>query len=107
MKKSLLLSAISLLSGCSYYHQFVDKMNTDSLVYQCQQQSINVERRAQSHQVSLVFDNQHLKLDQGLSAIGQRYTDGVYVLWMKTPQTAELYRRDTVVLADCQRMGED
>ena len=85
MKKILLLTLPALLSGCSYYHQMVDRMNTDTLEYQ----------------VSFVYDNKTLKLNQGLSASGARYTDGIYVFWSKG-DSATVYKRDRIVLNNCQ-----
>ena len=38
---------------------------------------------------------------RGLSASGARYTDGVYVFWSKG-DTATVYKRDRIVLDNCQ-----
>ena len=72
MKKILLLTLPALLSGCSYYHQMVDRMNTDTLEYQCDEKPLSVELDNSRQQVSFVYDNKTLKLNQGLSASGAR-----------------------------------
>jgi membrane-bound inhibitor of C-type lysozyme len=35
MKKSVIACLPALLAGCSYYNQFVERMQTDTLEYQC------------------------------------------------------------------------
>jgi len=52
-------------------------------------------------QASFVLDNQQLTLQQGLSASGARYTDGVYVFWSKG-DGATVYKHDRIVLNNCQ-----
>jgi membrane-bound inhibitor of C-type lysozyme len=37
MKKILIAVVPFMLAGCSYYNQFVERMNTDTLEYQCDQ----------------------------------------------------------------------
>ncbi|MDU6109359.1 MAG: MliC family protein [Klebsiella pneumoniae] len=78
MKKILIAVVPFMLAGCSYYNQFVERMQTDTLEYQCDQ-----------------------KPSEGLSASGARYTDGVYVFWSKG-DTATVYKRDRIVLDNCQ-----
>ena len=101
MKNILLLTLPALLSGCSYYHQMVDRMNTDTLEYQCDEKPLSVELDNSRQQVSFVYDNKTLKLNQGLSASGARYTDGIYVFWSKG-DSATVYKRDRIVLNNCQ-----
>ncbi|STU72383.1 lysozyme inhibitor [Klebsiella pneumoniae subsp. pneumoniae] len=37
MKKILIAVVPFMLAGCSYYNQFVERMQTDTLEYQCDQ----------------------------------------------------------------------
>lgn len=101
MKKILILAVPFMLAGCSYYNQFVERMNTDTLEYQCDQKPLTVHLNNTRQQVSFIYDNQQLNLPQGLSASGARYTDGVYVFW-SNGDSATVYKRDSVVLENCQ-----
>ncbi len=103
MKKLLLVIAPLLLSlsGCSYYNQFVERMQTDKLEYQCDEKPITVNLNNPRQEVSFVYDNKLLNLKQGISASGARYTDGVYVFWSKG-DTATIYKRDRIVMNNCQ-----
>ena len=58
-----------MLAGCSYYNQFVERMQTDTLEYQCDQKPLTVHRNNARQQVS--YDNQQLNLSEGLSASGR------------------------------------
>jgi len=104
MRKIFMLLLCSTLAGCSYYQAFQEKMHTDTLVYQCEtnEQPLLVKRNNQTHQVQLSYQDTPLVLTEGLSAIGQRYSDGVYVLWMKDGGETVLYRKDNIVLNHCQ-----
>lgn len=101
MKKILTICLPALLAGCSYYNQFVERMHTDTLAYQCDEKPLTVKINQTRQQASLVLDNQQLTLQQGLSASGARYTDGVYVFWSKG-DGATVYKRDRIVLNNCQ-----
>jgi membrane-bound inhibitor of C-type lysozyme len=101
MKKLLLVITPLLLSGCSYYNQFVDRMQTDTLEYQCDEKSVTVKLNNPRQEVSFVYDNKLLNLKQGMSASGARYTDGVYVFWSKG-ESATIYKRDRIVMNNCQ-----
>lgn len=90
-----------MLAGCSYYNQFAERMQTDTLEYQCDQKPLTVHLNNVRQQVSFIYDNQQLNLQQGLSASGARYTDGVYVFWSKG-DGATVYKHDRVVLENCQ-----
>ncbi|MGS0094430.1 MliC family protein, partial [Escherichia coli] len=50
---------------------------------------------------SFVYDNELLTLKQGTSAPGARYTDGIYVFWSQG-ESATVYKRDRIVLNNCQ-----
>ena len=95
MKKILILAVPFMLAGCSYYNQFVERMNTDTLEYQCDQKPLTVHLNHTRQQVSFIYDK------QGLPASGARYTDGVYVFWSKG-DSATVYKRDRIVLENCQ-----
>ncbi|WJD48364.1 MULTISPECIES: C-type lysozyme inhibitor [unclassified Enterobacter] len=101
MKKLLIACVPVLLAGCSTYNQFVDRMNTDTLEYQCEEKPLTVKLNHPRQEVSFVLDNKPLILTQGLSASGARYTDGIYVFWSKG-DSATVYHRDRVVLENCQ-----
>ncbi|KHP16753.1 lysozyme inhibitor [Salmonella enterica subsp. enterica serovar Havana] len=81
MKKIVIMCLPVLLTGCSVYQQFVERMQTDTLEYQC--------------------DEKPLTLKQGISASGARYTDGIYVFWSQG-ESATVYKRDRIVLNNCQ-----
>ena len=89
MKKLLLIAVPFLMTGCSVYNQFVERMQTDTLEYRCDQEA------------SFVYDNKLLTLKQGMSASGARYSDGIYVFWSKG-DSATVYKRDRIVLNNCQ-----
>lgn len=101
MKKLLLIAVPFLLAGCSYYNQFVDRMHTDTLEYQCDEKPLTVKLNNPGKEVSFVYDNKLLNLQQGLSASGTRYTDGVYVFWSKG-DSATVYKRDRIIMNNCQ-----
>lgn len=101
MKKLLIACLPALLAGCSYYNQFVERMHTDTLQYQCDEKPLTVKINNSRQQASFVWDDKLLTLQQGLSASGARYTDGVYVFWSKG-DSATVYKRDRIVLNNCQ-----
>ncbi|WP_434640755.1 C-type lysozyme inhibitor [Klebsiella sp. I138] len=101
MKKILIAVVPFMLAGCSYYNQFAERMQTDTLEYQCDQKPLTVHINNVRQVASFIYDNQQLSLPQGLSASGARYTDGVYVFWSKG-DSATVYKRDHVVLENCQ-----
>ncbi len=101
MKKILIACLPALLAGCSYYNQFVERMHTDTLAYQCEEKPLTVKLNKTRQEASFVYDDNLLTLEQGLSASGARYTDGVYVFWSKG-DSATVYKRDRIVLNNCQ-----
>lgn len=101
MKKLLVATIPMLLAGCSYYNSFVERMQTDTLQYQCDEKPLTVKLNNKKQMVNFTYDKDYLSLTQGLSASGARYTDGVYVFWSKG-DSATLYRKDSVVLNNCQ-----
>ncbi|MCT4703708.1 C-type lysozyme inhibitor [Enterobacteriaceae bacterium H20N1] len=101
MKKLLVATIPMLLAGCSYYNSFVERMQTDTQQYQCDEKPLTVKLNNNKQMVNFVYNNDYLSLTQGLSASGARYTDGVYVFWSKG-DSATVYRKDTVVLNNCQ-----
>ncbi|CAM6196536.1 MULTISPECIES: C-type lysozyme inhibitor [Citrobacter] len=101
MKKLLLLCLPLMLSGCSVYNQFVERMQTDTLEYQCDEKPLTVKSNNTRQDVSFIYDNKLLTLKQGVSASGARYTDGIYVFWSKG-DSATVYKRDRIVLNNCQ-----
>ncbi|MFK3709553.1 MULTISPECIES: C-type lysozyme inhibitor [Leclercia] len=101
MKKLLLALSPFLLASCSVYNQFVERMQTDTLAYQCEEKPLTVKLNNPRQEVSFVYDNKLLTLKQGMSASGTRYSDGVYVFWSKG-DSATVYKRDRIVLNNCQ-----
>ena len=101
MKKLLIAVIPLMLAGCSTYNQFMERMQTDTLEYQCDEKPLTVQLNNPRQQVSFVYDNQQLNLPQGISASGARYTDGIYVFWSKG-DSATVYKRDRIVLNNCQ-----
>lgn len=57
-----------LLTGCSVYQQFVERMQTDTLEYQCDEKPLTVKVNNPREEVSFVYDNKLLTLKQGISA---------------------------------------
>lgn len=100
MKKIICVLLPALLSGCSYYHQLVEQGQTKTLEYQCDETALFLWENDTKKQVSLVVAGEPLILDEGLSASGKRYSDGVYVYWAEGEQ-ATLYRRDRTILHNC------
>ncbi|WP_313069519.1 C-type lysozyme inhibitor [Atlantibacter hermannii] len=101
MKKLLVVLIPTLLAGCSSYNNFVERMHTDTLEYQCDEKPITVNLNNTRQEVSFVYDDKPLTLKQGLSASGVRYTDGIYVFWSKG-DSATVYDKDRIVLNNCQ-----
>ncbi|WP_165460907.1 C-type lysozyme inhibitor [Atlantibacter sp.] len=101
MKKLLVVLIPTLLAGCSTYNNFVEKMHTDTLEYQCDEKPLTVNLNNTRQEVSFVYDDKPLTLKQGLSASGARYTDGIYVFWSKG-DSATVYNKDRIVLNNCQ-----
>lgn len=104
MKKILIAVVPFMLAGCSYYNQFVERMQTDTLEYQCDQKPLTVHRNNARQQVSFIYDNQQLNLSEGLSASGARYTDGVYVFWSKAiPPPSISATASSLITVSCRR----
>lgn len=101
MKKRFVLLVPTLLAGCSYYHNFLEHMDTDTMNYQCDEKPLTVKINAQQHEASMVLDNQPRILTRGISASGERYTDGIYVFWAQE-DSAMVYKRDTAILNNCR-----
>ncbi|EIZ8957248.1 C-type lysozyme inhibitor [Cronobacter sakazakii] len=101
MKKLLVVLLPTLLAGCSYYDAMVERMNTDTLEYRCDEKPLTVSLNKQREQVSFVLDDKMLHLNQGRAASGTRYTDGIYAFWSKGAE-ATVYHRDNIVLNHCQ-----
>ena len=72
MKKLLLICLPVLLTGCSAFNQLVERMQTDTLEYQCDEKPLTVKLNNPRQEVSFVYDNQLLHLKQGISASGAR-----------------------------------
>lgn len=101
MKRIVIAVIPFVLAGCSTYHQLMERFQTDTLEYQCDEKPLTVQLNNPRQQVSFVYDNQQRHLQQGMSASGARYSDGVYVFWSKGDE-ATVYRHDTIVLNHCQ-----
>ena len=67
MKKLLIIILPVLLSGCSAFNQLVERMQTDTLEYQCDEKPLTVKLNNPRQEVSFVYDNQllaHLRIRQ-------------------------------------------
>ena len=102
MKKLLLIAVPVLLSGCSVYNQLVERMQTDTLEYRCDEKPLTVKLNNPRQEASFVYDNKLLTLKQGISASGARYSDGIYVFLVVKGDSATVYKRDRIVLNNCQ-----
>lgn len=69
-----------MLAGCSYYNQFVERMQTDTLEYQCDQKPLTVHRNNARQQVSFIYDNQQLNLSEGCRLPGALHRRRLCVL---------------------------
>lgn len=105
MKKMLLLFFPVLLTGCAayqqFYHEMFDRVHTDELHYQCDEQPLDVALNQQKEQVSFEWQGETKTLTQGISASGARYSDGIYVFWSKGDD-ATVYKRDRIILNNCR-----
>lgn len=73
MKKYLLLALPLLMTGCSAYNQLVERMQTDTLAYRCDEKPLTVKVNNPRQEASFVYDNKLLTLKQGMSASGALY----------------------------------
>ncbi|VFS43714.1 Membrane-bound lysozyme inhibitor of c-type lysozyme [Enterobacter cancerogenus] len=83
MKKLLLITLPFFLAGCSAYNQFVERMQTDTLEYRCDEKPLTVKLNNPRQEASFIYDNKLLTLKQGMSG-----------LWRS------LYRRDLCLLVE-------
>lgn len=102
MNKIVMLGLTGLLSSCSLYQSVLTRMQTDTLTYQCGEQPLVIERNNRTQQIRLEAAGKTVTLNEGLSGIGQRYSDGVYAFWMNKPDHALLYRHDRLLLSACE-----
>lgn len=65
MKKLLLIAVPVLLSGCSVYNQLVERMQTDTLEYRCDEKPLTVKLNNPRQEASFVYDNKLLTLKRG------------------------------------------
>ncbi len=71
MKKIAIMCLPVLLTGCSVYQQFVERMQTDTLEYQCDEKPLTVKVNNPREEVSFVYDNKLLTLKQGNLGLGR------------------------------------
>ncbi len=107
MKKLLIIILPVLLSGCSAFNQLVERMQTDTLEYQCDEKPLTVKLNNPRQEVSFVYDNQLLHLKQGISASGARYTDGIYVFWSKGDEATVGNDSNLLIVFYVQIMPDD
>ncbi|EPM2153894.1 C-type lysozyme inhibitor, partial [Escherichia coli] len=55
MKKLLLICLPVLLTGCSAFNQLVERMQTDTLEYQCDEKPLTVKLNNPRQEVSFVY----------------------------------------------------
>ena len=100
MKNTFLFILCSLLSGCANF-AFLDQQETPVTRYHCDEGYLEVQRDDVSKTVSFSVDGKALTLSQGLSATGQRYSDGVYVFWSDGNNVATIYNHDWIIRHNC------
>lgn len=71
MKKLLIIILPVLLSGCSAFNQLVERMQTDTLEYQCDEKPLTVKLNNPRQEVSFVYDNQLLHLKQAFQPLAR------------------------------------
>ena len=55
MKKLLLIAVPFLMTGCSVYNQFVERMQTDTLEYRCDEKPLTVKLNNPRQEASFVL----------------------------------------------------
>ncbi|MFI3014272.1 MliC family protein [Klebsiella aerogenes] len=106
MKKSTVLTFCVLLSGCGN-NAFFHKQSPDVEVihYICDEGLLEVQRDGVNKKISLSVDETLLTLTEGLSAVGQRYSDGVYVFWFDGDKST-VYNHDRAIRHNCRVQPE-
>lgn len=69
MKKLLIVCLPVLLSGCSVYNQLLERMQTDTLEYQCDEKPLTVKMNNTRQEVNFVYDNKLLNLKQDRKSV--------------------------------------
>lgn len=100
MKNTILFILCTLLSGCTNV-AFFDQRETPVTRYHCDEGYVEVQRDDVSKTVSFSVDGEMLILTQGLSAVGQRYSDGVYSFWSDDNNIATIYNHDWIIRHNC------
>jgi membrane-bound inhibitor of C-type lysozyme len=100
MKKSVLFALCTLLSGCGNYAS-LNQQSIQSIQYRCDEGPLQVQRDDVNKKISLSVDGKKLILSQGISAVGQRYSDGVYAFWSGSDNVATIYNHDWVIGHNC------
>lgn len=100
MKNPILFILCTLLSGCTNV-VFFNQEETPTIRYHCDESYLEVQRDDVSKTVSFSLDGKEVNLSQGLSAAGQRYSDGVYVFWSDGNNVATIYNHDRVIRHNC------
>ncbi len=104
MKKILIAVVPFMLAGCSYYNQFVERMQTDTLEYQCDQKPLTVHRNNARQQVSFIYDNQQLNLSEGLSVSrGALHRRRLCVLGQAIPPPSISATASSLITVSCRR----
>lgn len=106
MKDTLLFILCVLLSGCANV-AFFNQQETPVIRYRCDESYLEVQRDDVRKTVSFSVDGHALNLSQGLSAVGQRYSDGVHVFWSDDNNVATVYHHDWVIRHNCVMEPEE
>lgn len=96
MKKLLITAAAIAMVGCS-----AQDAAKETLVYQCETQTLAVTLDNAGDSVTLMMDGQSRRLVQAVSASGARYSDGEYTFWSKG-DGAIVMRGEDIKLKECQ-----
>lgn len=100
MKKSILFVFCTLLSGCGNYGLLKQQV-TQSIQYHCDEGLLEVQRDDANKKISFSVEDKQVTLSQGMSAVGQRYSDGVFAFWSDNDNVATIYNHDWVVRHNC------
>lgn len=100
MRNTILFILCTLLSGCAHI-AFFDQQDNPVIRYHCDEGYLEVQRDDESKTISFSVDGQLLTLSQGLSSVGQRYSDGVYAFWSDGNNVTTIYQHDWIIRHNC------
>ncbi len=90
----------TILSGCSYYQTALETWHTETRAYICTESTLRITKNALQQKISFTLNNKDILLKKSISATGERYTNGIYVLWEHGNST-DIYYHDNIILHSC------